>query len=59
MDRELFRALMGMGFVLLVCRAQCRGRVVEGLPFLLSDAFLGMLVESGESLSQITNQIPF
>ena len=38
MDRELFRALMGMGFVLLVCRAQCHGGVVEGLPFLLSDA---------------------
>ena len=37
MDRELFRALTGMGFVLLVCRAQCCGRVVEGLPFLLSD----------------------
>lgn len=37
MDGELFRVLTGMGFVLLVCRAQCSGGVMEGLAFLLSD----------------------
>ena len=33
MDGELFRVLTGMGFVLLVCRAQCSGGVMEGLAF--------------------------